>query len=39
MTKRYLQIASEGRLEEMLDHIEDHMRQGLDAVIDTMAED
>ncbi|MGH1482944.1 MAG: GntR family transcriptional regulator [Geminicoccales bacterium] len=39
MTKRYLQIASEGSLDDMLDHIEDHMRQGLDAVIDTMTED
>ncbi|MGI9488288.1 MAG: GntR family transcriptional regulator [Geminicoccaceae bacterium] len=38
MTKHYLEIASGDRLNDMLDHIEDHMRQGLDAVIDTMTE-
>ncbi|MGI9435310.1 MAG: GntR family transcriptional regulator, partial [Geminicoccaceae bacterium] len=38
MTKRYLQTASGCGLNDMLDHIEDHMRQGLDAVIDTMTE-
>jgi DNA-binding GntR family transcriptional regulator len=39
MTKRYLEVASGKRLEAMLDHIEEHMRQGLDAVIETMTED
>ncbi|MDH3661734.1 MAG: GntR family transcriptional regulator [Alphaproteobacteria bacterium] len=36
MTTRYLEIASGDRLDDMLDHIEDHMKQGLDAVIDTI---
>ncbi len=36
MTTRYIEIASGDLLSDMLDHIEDHMKQGLDAVIATM---
>lgn len=38
MTKEYIEIASGEHLEDMLEHIEDHMRQGLNTVIASIPE-